>query len=475
MRYDYDLIIIGGGPGGYCCAIRAAQLGLKVACVEKRPGYGGTCLNVGCIPSKALLHASHCYHSANHHYANMGIIAKPRLDLKAMMDYKNSVIDENVKGIAFLLRKNKIDAIIGSAHLTAADTVAVTPSSGSSATKTLRGRHIILATGSEPRFPKGIDCDEKYIVSSTGALSLTHVPKRMIVVGGGYIGLELGSVWMRLGSEVTVIEYLDHIAAGMDREIAAQLHKVLAAQGMRFRLSTALASATIKNGVVDVETTPANAEESPPNDPNAKLQADIVLIATGRQPCTKGLGLEALGIALDRHGRILTDPSYATNIAGIYAIGDVTAGPMLAHKAEDEGVALAESIASGTPPPAHNLIPGVIYTAPEAASIGATEEDLKAQARPYRKGVFPFIGNPRARIIAMPQGIAKILADADNDRILGVHILAAEAGTMIAEAVTAMEFGAAAEDIARTCHPHPTLSEAIREAALAVDDRALHI
>lgn len=459
----YDVIVIGAGPGGYVCAIRAAQLGLRVACVEKRESLGGTCLNVGCIPSKALLHASEKYSEAEHHLAGFGVqVGKVSLDLKGMMKHKDSVVEANTKGVEFLFKKNKIDWLKGEGTITAPGKVSV-------AGKDYQAKHIIIATGSDVVSLPGITIDEKRIVSSTGALTLSEVPKKLVVIGGGVIGLELGAVWGRLGAEVTVIEFLDRIMPGMDNELSKEAKKILIKQGFTFKLETKVTSATVKGKGVELTLEPAKGGAA------ETLNADIVLVAVGRKAYYGGLGLDKIGVALDERGRIKTDHGFQTSVPGIYAIGDVIAGPMLAHKAEDEGVILAEMIAGQSGHIDYNLIPSVVYTWPEVASVGKTEEQLKEAKVEYKTGKFPFLANGRARAMNATDGFVKILADAKTDRVLGVHIIGPEAGTLIAEAVMAMEFGGSAEDIARTCHAHPTLEEVMKEAALAVDGRALHI
>ncbi|MBV1707600.1 MAG: dihydrolipoyl dehydrogenase [Hyphomicrobiales bacterium] len=466
----YDAIIIGTGPGGYVCAIRAAQLGLKIAVVEKRATHGGTCLNVGCIPSKALLHASDMFQEAAHNFAAMGIVASTKLDLPAMMRHKQETVDANVNGVGFLLKKNKIDAFHGSAALKGAGRVEVTATDG--AVTTLEGKAIIIATGSDVaplRDATGavIAIDETTVLSSTGALALEKVPEHLIVVGAGVIGLELGSVWGRLGAKVTVIEYLDRILPGMDGEVARQFQRMLEKQGMTFRLAQKVTGVQRKGKGVEVSAEPVAGGAA------EVLAADKVLIATGRVAYTQGLGLEALGVTLER-GRIVIDDHFATNVPGIYAIGDVVRGPMLAHKAEDEGVALAEMLVGQHGHVNYGVIPGVVYTMPEVASVGQTEEELKAAGIDYRAGKFPFSANGRARAMRHTEGFVKVLADATTDRVLGVHIIGFGAGDMIHEAAVLMEFGGSAEDLARTCHAHPTMSEAVKEAAMAVDKRAIH-
>jgi len=463
----YDLAVIGTGPGGYVCAIRAAQLGLKVAVVEKDKTFGGTCLNVGCIPSKALLHASHLFDEAGHAFAGMGIkVPAPKLDLSAMMKFKDEGVDGNVKGVAFLFKKNKIDAFMGHGRITAPGRIEVTGADGK--TQTLETKNIVIATGSDVARLKGIEIDEKRIVSSTGALALDAVPKRLLVVGAGVIGLELGSVWRRLGSEVVVVEFLDRILPGMDAEVGRQFQRILGKQGMTFKLSSKVTAidSSAKALKASVEPAAGGAAET--------IEADVVLVAIGRVPYTEGLGLDYVGVKMER-GRVLIDADFKTNIDGIYAIGDVVAGPMLAHKAEDEGIAVAEILAGQAGHVNYDAIPNVIYTFPEVASVGKTEEELKTAGIAYNAGKFPFTANGRAKVNRTTDGFVKILADAKTDRVLGVHIIGADAGTMITEATIAMEFGGAAEDIARTCHPHPTLSEAVKEAALAVGKRAIHM
>jgi dihydrolipoamide dehydrogenase len=463
---SYDLIVIGSGPGGYFCAIRAAQLGLKTAVVEKNATFGGTCLNVGCIPSKALLHASELYEEAGASFAQMGIkVGKPAVELPALLKYKDQNVEANVNGVAFLFKKNKIETFRGAARITAPGQVEVKADDGK--TQTLETKNIVIATGSDVARLNGIDIDEKRIVSSTGALELPKVPQKLLVVGAGIIGLELGSVWRRLGAQVTIVEFLDHILPGIDGEVARQFHRMLQKQGIAFKLSSKVTAIDTSAKVLKVKVEPAagGAAET--------IEADVVLVAIGRVPFTEGLGLEALGVKKDNRGRIVIDEHFRTNVAGIYAIGDVVAGPMLAHKAEDEGVAAAEIIAGQAGHVNYDVIPNVVYTFPQIASVGKTEEELKAAGIAYQVGKFPFTANARARANLATEGFVKILADARTDRVLGVHILGADAEAMIAEAAIAMEFGASSEDIARTCHAHPTLSEAVREAALAVSKRAI--
>jgi dihydrolipoyl dehydrogenase len=463
----YDLTVIGTGPGGYVCAIRAAQLGLKVAVVEKDKTFGGTCLNVGCIPSKALLYASELYEEAGHKFEKMGIkVPTPKLDLPTMMKFKDEGVDGNVKGVAFLFKKNKIDAFVGHGRIAAPGKIEVKRAEGT--TQTVETKSIVIATGSDVAKLRGIEIDETRIVSSTGALVLGKVPAKLLVVGAGVIGLELGSVWRRLGAQVTVVEFLDRILPGMDAEVGKQFQRILQKQGTAFKLSSKVTAIDTSG-----KTLKASVEPAAGGTPET-IEADVALIAIGRVPFTEGLGLDAVGVAMER-GRVAVDAHFATNVAGIYAIGDVIAGPMLAHKAEDEGIAAAEIIAGRAGHVNYDAIPNVIYTYPEVASVGKTEEELKAAGIVYNAGKFPFTANGRAKVNHTTDGFVKILADAATDRVLGVHIVGADAGTMIAEAAIAMEFGASSEDIARTCHAHPTLSEAVKEAALAVDKRAIHM
>ncbi|HEX8165230.1 MAG TPA: dihydrolipoyl dehydrogenase [Beijerinckiaceae bacterium] len=464
----YDLVVIGTGPGGYVCAIRAAQLGLHVAVVEKRKTHGGTCLNVGCIPSKALLHASELYEEAGRHFSGMGIgVSAPKLDLKTMMAFKDEGVEGNVKGVEFLLKKNKVETFQGTARIAAAGQVEVIGEDGSN--RMLETKSIVIATGSDVTRLPGIEIDEKVVVSSTGALELAKVPKKLVVIGGGVIGLELGSVWRRLGSEVVVVEFLDRILAGMDLEIGRQFQRILGKQGIQLRLSSKVTKVERTKGGAKVTIEPAAGGEA------ETVDADVVLVAVGRVPYTEGLGLEGIGVQRDPKGRILTDAHFATNVTGIYAIGDVIAGPMLAHKAEDEGVAVAEMLAGRSGHVNYEVIPNVVYTYPEVAAIGRTEEELKEAGVAYSVGKFPFTANGRAKVNRTTDGFVKILADAATDRVLGVHIMGPDAGNLIMECAVAMEFGASSEDIARTCHPHPTLTEAVREAALAVEKRAIHM
>ena len=459
----YDVIVIGSGPGGYVCAIRCAQLGMRTACVEKRETLGGTCLNIGCIPSKALLQSSEKYAEATDHLAVHGVIVGDvGLDLSAMMAHKDKVVGDNVAGVEYLFKKNKVDWLKGAGRIVAPDTVEV----GDTAYTT---GAIVIATGSDVTPLPGVDIDENRIVSSTGALSLEAVPQRLVIVGAGYIGLEMGSVWHRLGAEVTVIEFLDRILPGMDGEVGKQMQRILTRQGLAFRLGTKVTQAALTNEGVTLTIEPAAGGQA------ETVDADVVLVSIGRRPYTEGLGLNAVGVDVDARGRIKTNGHFATSVPGIYAIGDVIEGAMLAHKAEDEGVVLAEMLAGQSGHIDYDAIPGVVYTYPEVAQVGKTEEQLKEAGIAYNKGKFPFSANGRARAMEATDGFVKILADAKSDRVLGVHILGADAGTMIAECALAMEFGASAEDIARTCHAHPTLNEAIKEAALAVDGRPIHI
>jgi len=459
---QYDVIIIGSGPGGYVAAIRCAQLGMKTAVVEGRDTLGGTCLNVGCIPSKALLHASHMLHEAKHNFAAMGLKGKTQsVDWNQMKSYKQDTIDTNTKGIEFLFKKNKIDWIKGWGSIPATGKVKV-------GDDVHDAKNIIIATGSEVSTLPGVEVDQKIVVDSTGALDLPKIPKKMVVIGAGVIGLELGSVYARLGSEVEVIEYLDAITPGMDAEVQRTFQKLLTKQGLSFTMGAAVQS-------VDANKTKAKVTyKLRKDDSEHTIDADVVLVATGRKPFTDGLGLDALGVELSQRGQIKTDAKYATNVAGIYAIGDAIDGPMLAHKAEDEGMACAEGLVGQHPHVNYDVIPGVIYTHPEVASVGATEEQLKEDGRAYKVGKFSFMGNGRAKANFAADGFVKILADKDTDRILGAHIIGPMAGDLLHEICVAMEFGAAAEDLARTCHAHPTYSEAVREAALACGDGAIH-
>ncbi|MGE0846186.1 MAG: dihydrolipoyl dehydrogenase [Flavobacteriaceae bacterium] len=465
---SYDLVVIGTGPGGYVCAIRAAQLGMKVAVVEKRATHGGTCLNVGCIPSKALLHASEQFAHAGHGLEALGVrVSEPKLDLKAMMGHKDATVKSNVDGVAFLFKKNKIDAFHGAGRIVAAGKVEVTPEKGDKTT--LEAKAIVIATGSDSANLPGIEIDEKRVVTSTGALEPSKVPERLLVIGAGVIGLELGSVWQRLGSKVTVVEFLDRILPGMDGDVAKQFQRMLKKQGFEFLLSSKVTGVKAKKGPLDVSVEPAAGGEA------QVLQADVVLVAIGRKPHTEGLGLAEIGVELDKRGRVVTDGHFQTNVKGVYAIGDVTDGPMLAHKAEDEGVAVAEILAGQAGHVNYDVIPGVVYTQPEVASVGKTEEELKEAGIAYNAGKFPFTANGRARAMNATDGFVKVLADAATDRVLGVHIVGFGAGEMIHEAAVLMEFGGSAEDLARTCHAHPTMSEAVKEAALGVAKRSIHI
>jgi dihydrolipoyl dehydrogenase len=465
---SYDLVVIGTGPGGYVCAIRAAQLGLKTAVVEKDKTFGGTCLNVGCIPSKALLHASELFEEAGHSFGKMGIkVGPPALDLPAMMTFKDEGVDGNVKGVAYLLKKNKVDAFQGVGRITAPGRIEVTSPDGK--TETVETKAIVIATGSDVARLKGIAIDEKRIVSSTGALVLPKVPAKLLVVGAGVIGLELGSVWRRLGAQVQVIEFLDRILPGMDLDVARSFQRLLQRQGIAFKLSSKVTAIDSSGPTLKASVEPAAGGTA------ETVEADVALIAIGRVPYTEGLGLDAVGVKRDERGRVAVDAHFATSVPGIYAIGDVIAGPMLAHKAEDEGVAAAEIIAGRAGHVNYDVIPNVIYTFPEVASIGKSEEELKAAGVAYNVGKFPFTANGRAKVNMQTDGFVKILADAEADRVLGVHILGPDAGNMIAEAAIAMEFGASSEDIARTCHAHPTLTEAVKEAAMAVEKRSIHM
>jgi len=468
MADSFDLTIIGSGPGGYVAAIRAAQLGMKVAVVEKWSTFGGTCLNIGCIPSKALLHASELFEEAGHGFKQLGIeIGQPQLDLQQMMVHKAETVTANVGGVDYLFKKNKITAFRGIGSIAAPGKVLVTPQSGP--TQTIETRNIVIATGSVSANLPGIEIDEKQIVTSTGALSLDRVPGKLLVIGAGVIGLELGSVWARLGAQVTVVEYLDRILPGMDSEVARQFQRMLQKQGMEFKLSSKVAGIDKTDEGLSVRVEPAQGGEA------EFLQADVALVAIGRKPYTDGLGLEVVGVALDERGRVRVDGHYKTSIDGIYAIGDVITGPMLAHKAEDEGIAVAEIVAGQAGHVNYGAIPAVVYTNPEIASVGKTEDELKAEGIDYKIGKFPFTANGRAKAMKATQGFVKILADVATDRVLGAHIIAKNAGEMIHELTVLMEFSGSAEDLARTTHAHPTLSEAIREAALLCGDGAIHI
>jgi dihydrolipoamide dehydrogenase len=459
---EFDLVIIGGGPGGYVAAIRAAQLGMNVACVEKRGTLGGTCLNVGCIPSKALLESSEKFEDASHHFAAHGIKVKPELDLATMMGRKDKVVLDLTKGIEGLFKKNKVTYVVGTGTIKSPTEVVV----GKDVLKTKR---ILIATGSDVMRLPGVELDEKKIVSSTGALTLDKVPGHLVVVGGGVIGLELGSVWRRLGAKVTVVEYLNKIGGYMDGEVATQLQRIMEKQGVAFKLGAKVTAADAKGKGVTLTLEPAAGGAA------EKLEADVVLVSIGRKPYTEGLGLENVGVKLDERGRIAVDAHFETNVKGIFAIGDVIPGPMLAHKAEEDGVAAVETMAGQKGHVNYDLVPGVVYTWPEVANVGKTEEELKAAGVAYKAGKFPFMANSRGRAVGQTDGFVKIVADAKTDRVLGVHIIGPHAGTLIAEAVAVMEFGGSSEDIARTCHAHPTLNEAVKEAALAVLGRAVHI
>ncbi len=462
MSEKFDVVVIGAGPGGYVCAIRCAQLGMKTAIIEKRKTLGGTCLNVGCIPSKALLSASEKYEDAGHHMADVGVECKPKLNLKNMMKHKDNVVGDNTKGIDFLMKKNKIKSITGAAEIVEAGKVKV-------GKDTYEADNIIIATGSDVISLPGIEIDEKQIVSSTGALELPEVPKKMVVIGGGVIGLELGTVWRRLGAEVTVIEFMDNILPGMDNEVRKEAKKIFAKQGLELKLSSKVTGAKTSAKGVELTVEPAAGGDA------EKVKADVVLMAIGRKPYTEGLGLENVGVKLDDRGRIETDEFFETSVEGIFAIGDVIKGPMLAHKAEDEGVVLAEILAGQSGHIDYDCIPGVVYTWPEVASVGKTEEQLKEAGVKYNSGKFPFMANGRARAMNATEGFVKILADAKTDRILGAHMIGPNVGDLIQEVVTVMEFEGTAEDIGRVCHAHPTLTEVVKEAALAVHKRPIHI
>ena len=465
---EFDFLVIGAGPGGYVAAIRAAQLGMKTALVEKRETLGGTCLNVGCIPSKALLHSSHLYEGAAHEYAAFGIkTGKVELDLKSMMANKDGVVADTVKGVDFLVKKNKITRFLGAGAITGKGEVTVTPAKG--APDVLKAKQIVIATGSDVAPLPGVAIDEKQIVSSTGALELAKVPKTMVVVGAGVIGLEMGSVWRRLGADVTVVEFLDHILPGMDSELSKQTQQLLEKQGMTFQLSHKVTGAKSSKSAVTLSVEPVAGGDA------QEIKAEVVLVAIGRRPYIQDLGLENAGVEVEKGGFVVVNDHFQTNVEGIYAIGDVIGGAMLAHKAEDEGAVLAEIVAGQSGHIDYDAIPGIVYTWPEVAAVGKTEEQLKEAGVNYNAGKFPFMANARARAMGDVDGFVKILADAETDRVLGVHILGPAAGDLIQECVVAMEFGGSAEDIARTCHGHPGLSEVVKEAALAVAGRALHI
>lgn len=466
---SFDLVVIGAGPGGYVCAIKAAQLGLRVACIDKRGAFGGTCLNVGCIPSKALLHSSELFAEARDAFDGHGIvIPSVEVDLPTMLAHKDTVVKELTQGIEFLFRKNKVEGIIGSARFEGPGQIRVDQDDGRA--RLIEATNVVIATGSESTPLPGVEIDERRVVSSTGALDLDPVPAHLVVVGAGYIGLELGSVWQRLGSRVTVVEFLDRITPGMDTEVARQFQRLLERQGLRFELKTKVTRVDEgDDGRLVVTTEPRDGGEA------STMEADVVLVAIGRRPYTDGLGLDAIGLETDNQGRIAVDEDFQTGVEGVFAIGDVIRGPMLAHKAEEEGVFVAEILAGQRPHINYDAIPAVVYTAPEVASVGQTEDQLKEAGIAYKAGKFPFSANSRARSTGRTDGFVKVLADAQTDRLLGVHIIGAEAGTMIAEAAVAMEFGGSSEDLARTCHPHPTLEEAVKEAALAVTGAPIHI
>lgn len=466
----YDLIVIGSGPGGYVCAIKAAQLGLKVGVVEKRATYGGTCLNIGCIPSKALLHASEMFHHAGHGLDSLGVeVGAPKLNLEKMMAHKDATVKSNVEGVSFLFKKNKIDGIQGTGKVLGQGTVSVTNDKGEE--QVLEAKNIVIATGSDVAGIPGVsvEIDEKVIISSTGGIALEKVPANMIVVGGGVIGLELGSVWARLGAKVTVVEYLDAILGGMDGEVSKQFQRMLAKQGIEFKLGAKVTGVVKDGNGAKVTFEPVKGGDA------VTLDTDVVLIATGRKPCTEGLGLAEAGVVMDRHGRVEIDNHFQTSVVGVYAIGDVVRGPMLAHKAEDEGVAVAEILAGQAGHVNYDVIPSVVYTQPEVASVGKTEEELKAAGVAYKVGKFPFTANGRARAMQVTDGFVKILADKETDRVLGGHIVGFGAGEMIHEIAVLMEFGGSSEDLGRTCHAHPTMSEAVKEAALSTFFKPIHM
>ncbi len=470
MANAYDVVVIGSGPGGYVCAIKAAQLGLKTAVIEKRATFGGTCLNVGCIPSKALLHASEMFAEAGHKFDALGVeIAAPKLNLDKMMAHKDATVKSNVDGVQFLFKKNKIDTYHGTGRVIGEGKAAVTGEDGKETE--IEAKNIVIATGSDVAGIPGVDVafDEEVIVSSTGAIALKKVPGHMVVVGGGVIGLELGSVWARLGAKVTVVEFLDSILGGMDGDVAKQFQRMLAKQGMTFKLGAKVTGVKKDKKGAKVTFEPVKGGDA------ETLDADVVLVATGRKPFTDGLGLEKAGVVLDERGRVEINSHFQTSIPGIYAIGDVVRGPMLAHKAEDEGVALAEILAGQAGHVNYDVIPGVVYTSPEVAAVGKTEEELKKAGIAYKVGKFPFSANGRARAMLATDGFVKVLADAASDRVLGVHIVGFGAGEMIHEAAVLMEFGGSAEDLGRTCHAHPTMSEAVKEAAMATAGKPIHM
>jgi dihydrolipoamide dehydrogenase len=466
----YDVVVIGTGPGGYVCAIKAAQLGLKTAVIEKRATFGGTCLNIGCIPSKALLHASEVFHEAGHSHATLGVdVGTPKLNLPAMLAHKDATVEANVNGVAFLFKKNKIDTFMGTGKILAAGKVSVTAEDGT--VQEIETKNIVIATGSDVAGIPGVNVefDEKIIISSTGALELAKVPERLIVVGGGVIGLELGSVWARLGSKVTVVEYLDKILGPMDGEVSRQFQRMLEKQGIEFKMSAKVTGVEKAGKGAKITFEPVKGGEA------QTIEADVVLVSTGRRPYTDGVGLNEAGVAVDDRGRVAINDHWQTNVPGIYAIGDVVEGAMLAHKAEDEGIAVAEILAGQVGHVNYDAIPSVVYTQPEVASVGKTEEELKAAGIEYKAGKFPFTANGRARAMLHTDGFVKILADKASDRVLGVHILGYGAGEMIHEATVLMEFGGSSEDLARTTHAHPTMSEAVREAALATFFKPIHM
>tara|TARA_B100001093_G_C26750233_1_gene980749 strand:- start:3 stop:1406 length:1404 start_codon:yes stop_codon:yes gene_type:complete len=466
MENNFDVIVIGGGPGGYVCAIRASQLGLKTACVESRGSLGGTCLNVGCIPSKSLLNLSENFHKAKKEFNIQGIeFNELKLNIDKMMSNKDKSVEVLTKGVEFLFKKNKVTYLKGKGVIFSKNDVVVYNNNNK---QNYKAKNIVVATGSSVASVPGIEIDEKNIISSTGALTLSKVPKKMVVIGGGYIGLEMGSVWSRLGTEVIVVEYLDHITPGMDREVSKEFQKILTKQGIKFRLNSKVISVKNQKNSVLIEFTDNK------NKKKEILEADKVLVAVGRKPYTEDLNLTKVGIKKDEKGRIVVNNKLQTSVNNIYAIGDVIKGPMLAHKAEEEGIAVAESLAGQAGHVNYDVIPGVIYTSPEVAYVGKTEEQLKSDNTSYKIGKFPFLANSRAKVNNETEGFVKILADNKTDKVLGVHIIGPHCGDMIAEMALAMEFGASAEDIARTCHAHPTHTEAIKEAALAVDKRPIH-